>query len=127
MLVGGVFGSFKNDEEFRLVMFALGPLYSESYKPDAALQNCLATVYRSKTHSEPGALHTSYTRMLIWRTDDLYSETEKYFDYREKLPGITAETLVVVGEKDWICTPGKRLLKLERTPLKRIIQINHAS
>lgn len=52
MLVGGVFGDFKSDEEFRLVMFALGPLYSESYEPNAALKKCLETVYRSKTHSE---------------------------------------------------------------------------
>lgn len=38
--------------------------------------------------------------------DDLYSEQEKYFDYRQDLPKITAKTLVVVGEKDWICPPG---------------------
>jgi len=51
MLVAGVFGSFKNDEEFRLVMFALGPLYSESYNANSALAKTLETVYRAKTHS----------------------------------------------------------------------------
>lgn len=120
MLVGGVFGSFKNDEEFRLVMFALGPLYSESYKPDAALQKCLETVYRSKTHSKKYCPYYQLYMLANISTDDLYSEREKYFDYREKLPGIAAETLVIVGEKDWICTPGKKLLKSERDHTKEI-------
>jgi pimeloyl-ACP methyl ester carboxylesterase len=39
-------------------------------------------------------------------TDDLYSPEEKYFDYRNKLHLITPPTLVVVGEKDWICPLG---------------------
>lgn len=38
--------------------------------------------------------------------DDLYSEEEKYFNYTKQLKSITAKTLVVVGEKDWICPPG---------------------
>lgn len=38
--------------------------------------------------------------------DDLYSDTDKYFDYRDDLPKITAKTLVVVGDQDWICPPG---------------------
>ncbi|CAG8950621.1 hypothetical protein HYFRA_00002830 [Hymenoscyphus fraxineus] len=111
MLVDGVFGSFKNDEEFRLVMFALGPLYSESYKPDAALKKCLQTVYRSKTHN------------------DLYSESEKYFDYRVRLPRITAETLVIVGEKDWICTPDQSRFIADGIPKATLVVFpgaNHA-
>lgn len=39
--------------------------------------------------------------------DDLYSESEKYFDYRDQLSQITAKTLVIVGDKDWICPPGR--------------------
>ncbi|KAF8862477.1 alpha/beta-hydrolase [Acephala macrosclerotiorum] len=87
MLIDGVFGSFEGDEEFRLVMFALGPLYSESYEPNSALKKCLETVYRAKVHN------------------DLYSASEKYFDYRDQLKNISAKTLVLVGEKDWICPP----------------------
>jgi hypothetical protein len=45
MLVDGVFGIFKNDEEFRLVMFVLGPLYSETYEPNSALAKNLETVF----------------------------------------------------------------------------------
>lgn len=51
MLVDGVFKAFKNDEEFRLVMFALGPLYSESYDANKALEKNLETVFRARTHS----------------------------------------------------------------------------
>ena len=40
------------------------------------------------------------------KIDDLYSEEEKYFDYTEQLDSISAKTLVIVGEKDWICPPG---------------------
>jgi len=82
-----VFTSFKNDEEFRLVMFALAPLYSESYDAYRGLQSCLHTKYRSKSHN------------------DLYSEEEKYFDYRESLKTLEIPTLIIVGEKDWICPP----------------------
>ncbi|CZR65609.1 uncharacterized protein PAC_15509 [Phialocephala subalpina] len=98
MLIDGVFGSFKSDEEFRLVMFAFGPLYSESYEPNSALKKCLETVYRAKVHN------------------DLYSSSEKYFDYRDQLKNITAETLVVVGEKDWICPPDQSHLIARSIP-----------
>ncbi|PMD41926.1 alpha/beta-hydrolase [Hyaloscypha variabilis F] len=89
MLVDGVFGAFENDEEFRLVMFALGPLYSESYDSNSALKRNLETVFRARTHN------------------DLYSKSEKYFDYRDQLKHISAKALVLVGEKDWICPPGQ--------------------
>ncbi|KAJ6036123.1 Alpha/beta hydrolase fold-1 [Penicillium herquei] len=83
-----VFGRFESDLEFQLVMFAAAPLYSEHFDAEAALKNNLSTVFYAKSHK-----------------DDLYSETEKYFDYREKLHLITADTLIIVGERDWICPP----------------------
>lgn len=42
--------------------------------------------------------------------DDLYSKSEKYFDYREKLKDIAAPTLIMVGEHDWICPLGNLLI-----------------
>lgn len=39
---------------------------------------------------------------MCW-VDDLYSASEKFFDYRDRLKNITAKTLVIVGENDWIC------------------------
>lgn len=61
MLVDGVFGSFKNDEEFRLVMFAMGPLYSEKYDANSALQRNLEIVFRAKVHSSSCRPSTSNT------------------------------------------------------------------
>lgn len=39
--------------------------------------------------------------------DDLCPETKKYVDYRGDPHKITAKTLVVVGEKDWIGPPAE--------------------
>ncbi|QPG77065.1 hypothetical protein FOA43_004463 [Brettanomyces nanus] len=80
-----VFSRFESDQEMQLVMFALSPLYSEEYNPDKGLQSCLKTKYRSETHN------------------DLYSETEKYFDYRSQLPYLKVKTLIFDGKEDWIC------------------------
>ena len=52
MLVNGVFDKFDSDEHFRLVMFALGPLYSEAtYDPNASLAGNLKTKFRAEVHS----------------------------------------------------------------------------
>lgn len=85
MLRAKVFGRFESDLEFRLVHLAMSPLYSEKFDADAALRGCLGNVYNAEAHN------------------DLYSAAEKHFDYRAQLAHITAKTLVVVGDKDWIC------------------------
>ncbi|CAJ2510611.1 Uu.00g062360.m01.CDS01 [Anthostomella pinea] len=87
MLTDKVFGAFESDLEFRLVHLAMSPLYSESFDANATLKSVLGNTYNAESHN------------------DLYSEQEKYFDYRDKLHQITAKTLVVVGAKDWICPP----------------------
>lgn len=46
-----IFGQFESDEEFRLVMHAAAPLYSEKFDADAALSNTLKTVYFAESHS----------------------------------------------------------------------------
>lgn len=59
MLKEKVFGSFESDLEFRLVHFAMMPLYSEKFDANAGLNNCLDTIYNSEAHSKtnlgPGA------------------------------------------------------------------------
>lgn len=57
-------------------------------------------------------------------SDDLYSEKEKYFDYTESLALITAKTLIVVGEKDWICPPGNIKIR-PRIPDKTTYSTNY--
>ena len=49
-------------------------------------------------------------------TDELYSEKEKYFDYRESLHRISARTLIIVGEQDWICPPTQSKIMADSIP-----------
>ncbi|KAL2855960.1 alpha/beta-hydrolase [Aspergillus pseudoustus] len=58
---------------------------------------------RLKLAKAKGPTH-SLTCHLVY-ADALYSESEKYFDYRSSLGAITAKTLVIVGAEDWICPP----------------------
>ena len=56
------------------------------------------------------SLRRSHLRVQGWLThypDDLYSEQEKYFDYRSRLHEISIPTLIIVGENDWICPPSE--------------------
>ncbi|KAK2012025.1 alpha/beta-hydrolase [Colletotrichum eremochloae] len=98
MLKNKVFGAYESDREFQLIYFAMMPLYKETFDPDAALRSNLDGVYVAESHN------------------DLYSEKEKFFDYTHRLPEITAKTLVVVGDKDWICPPENSKLIAERIP-----------
>ncbi|KAK4687971.1 proline iminopeptidase, partial [Tremellales sp. Uapishka_1] len=105
-----VFSSFKDDEEMRLVMFAIGPLYSEgTYDPDRGLESCRQTIYRAESHNE------------------LYSEQEKYFDYRPRLSEITAPTLIIVGERDWICPPDQSRIMHEGIPRSELMVVANAN
>lgn len=47
-----VFSAFEDDEEFRLIIFAINPLYTESYNADGGLKKIRDTVFRAETHSE---------------------------------------------------------------------------
>jgi proline iminopeptidase len=61
--------------------------------------------------------------------DELYSEEEKYFDYRESLHLITAKTLIMVGDQDWICPPSQSRLMAARIPnaqLEVFVGANHS-
>ncbi|KAL1618235.1 hypothetical protein SLS56_010668 [Neofusicoccum ribis] len=104
-----VFSAFEDDEEFRLIIFAINPLYTESYNADGGLKKIRDTVFRAETHNA------------------LYSEQEKYFDYRNDLHRVTAKTLIVVGEEDWICPPTQSKLIAERIPGSRLLVIPGAN
>jgi hypothetical protein len=48
-----IFGAFENDKEMALIMFAVGPLYSDgSYDANKGLAGVMNTVYRARVHSE---------------------------------------------------------------------------
>ncbi|WQF81168.1 Putative alpha/beta hydrolase-1, peptidase S33 [Colletotrichum destructivum] len=109
MLKNKVFGAYESDREFQLIYFAMMPLYRETFDPDAALKSNLDGVYVAESHN------------------DLYSEKEKYFDYTDRLPQITAKTLVVVGDKDWICPPENSRLIAERIPGAELVLVEGAN
>ncbi|KAJ4192431.1 hypothetical protein NW767_010657 [Fusarium falciforme] len=108
MLRDKVFGAFQDDEEFRLVHFAMMPLYREDFDANAGLRACLDTVYVAESHN------------------DLYSQEEKYFDYVEKLDSITAKTLVIVGDQDWICPPEIISERVKNAELFVVAGANHS-
>ncbi|OLN81968.1 Proline iminopeptidase 4 [Colletotrichum chlorophyti] len=109
MLRNKVFGAYESDREFQLIYFAMMPLYRETFDPDAALRSNLDGVYVAESHN------------------DLYSEKEKYFDYTEQLPQIAAKTLVIVGDKDWICPPENSKLIAERVPGAELFLVEGAN
>ncbi|EED17052.1 proline iminopeptidase, putative [Talaromyces stipitatus ATCC 10500] len=109
MLRDKVFGAYEDDEEFKLVYFAMMPLYKEVFDANAALKACRDTVCFAESHNE------------------LYSEKEKYFDYTKKLASITAKTLVIVGENDWICPPENSRIIAERIPGAELLVVSDAN
>ncbi|WWC71820.1 uncharacterized protein I206_105779 [Kwoniella pini CBS 10737] len=105
-----VFSNFKDDDEMRLIMFAIGPLYSEiEYNPDKGLEVSRLRKLSAKVHN------------------DLYSEEEKYFDYRPKLNQIKSKTLIIVGDKDWICPPSQSKLIHEGIPGSQLLIVPDAN
>ncbi|CAG7924915.1 unnamed protein product [Penicillium olsonii] len=104
-----IFGRFDSDLEFRLVMYAAAPLYSEHFDADVALKHNLDTVFYAKSHN------------------DLYAEPEKFFDYRDRLHLITAKSLVIVGGRDWICPPEQSKDIATRIPGARLEIIENAN
>lgn len=104
-----VFGSFASDLEFRLAMFALGPLYSENYDANVGLERNLATRFNAESHNS------------------LYSETEKYFDFTKDLPNVKVPTLIVVGEKDWICPKDQSELIARLVPNSKLVVVEGAN
>ncbi|KZL79967.1 proline iminopeptidase [Colletotrichum incanum] len=128
MLKNKVFGAYESDREFQLIYFAMMPLYKETFDPDAALRSNLEGVYVAESHSKPTYGPNTYMVNQLKRIpDDLYSEKEKYFDYTEQLPKITAKTLVVVGDKDWICPPENSKLIAERIPGAELFMVEGAN
>lgn len=51
-MIHKVFSAFEDDEEFRLIIFAINPLYVETYDANAGLEKVRDTVFRAETHSE---------------------------------------------------------------------------
>ena len=73
-------------EDYYAVM---GPLYSTTYSPEAALPG------RSRATYTPAAINNAF------KPDGFLGR----MDLRPELPRITAPTLILAGRHDWICPP----------------------
>ncbi|PWY85915.1 alpha/beta-hydrolase [Aspergillus heteromorphus CBS 117.55] len=117
MLRDKIFGSFSSDIECQLVMHAAASPFSETFDADVALRNGLGTVFHAEEAHKRG------------KTDALYAEPEKRFDYRAQLGSITARSLVRVGEQDWICPPAQSETIARGVPEAKLVVVagaNHA-
>ena len=101
-----------NDEEFRLIMFAIAPLYEEN--PDALDRDRLA-------------LQVSTTRYNAHVHNDLFADHS--YDVTHDLKSIPCPTLVMCGANDWICPKdqSERIARdIPHAELKIIPNTNHA-
>jgi proline iminopeptidase len=96
-----------DDTELRLIWLALQPLYFETFDPDAALERTRTMHLHAETHNA------------------LFKE--RSYDLRDRLGEIQVPTLVIVGAKDWICTPNHSRLIAERIPNAELLEVPNAN
>lgn len=80
-------GNFRSAAQLQEYFHQLGPLYSLTYKPDAA------SAAWNRTMLSVDAINVAFGGFL------------RTYDVRPDLPKITAPTLVIGGRHDWICAP----------------------
>lgn len=99
-----------SDEEFRLIMFALAPMYVEDGERvdlDRILANSAHVRYNAKVHNDLFADHS--------------------YDMVERLPEIRTPTLVMCGDSDWICPPSQSRLIASRVPGARLVVVPNSN
>ena len=100
-----------SDDEFRLIMFALAPMYIEDGEPmdfDRMLSNSAHVRYRAQVHNDLFADHS--------------------YDVVDRLGKIGVPTLVMCGDADWICPPAQSRLiasKIAKSKLVIVPNSNH--
>jgi len=95
-----------DDEEFRLIMFALFPMYV----PDGTLVDC----DRILENSRRGIYHAKVH-------NDLFANHE--YDVVDQLAGIDVPTLVLCGDGDWICPPDQSKLIAQKIPHATLVVV----
>ncbi|MBN6151877.1 alpha/beta hydrolase [Xanthomonas sp. AmX2] len=98
-----------DDEEFRLIMFALAPMYlpeGATADYDRILESSRKGIYHAKVHN------------------DLYlPEVWRRYDVVDRLKDIPVPTLVICGESDWICDPAQSRLMASKIPRSRLVVV----
>lgn len=82
-------GGFRTADEMRRYYELMGPLYSLRHDPVSAASTRKRAIY------SPEPLNRAFGPDGFLRT----------FDLRPELPRITAPTLILAGQHDWICPP----------------------
>ena len=98
-----------DDNEFRLIKFALAPMYIEDGQKvdmDAILEDSRRGVYHAEVHNR------------------LMAED---YDVVARLPNIKVPTLVLCGEHDWICPPSHSKLIASRIPGAKLVIVPNAN
>lgn len=83
MLRDKIFGAFASDLEFRLVMWAAAPLYSESFNANSALQGSIGTVYNAESHSESSKYPLRLANANADNSQMTYTPCQKSFSITE--------------------------------------------
>jgi proline iminopeptidase len=99
-----------NDEEFRLIMFAMAPMYVEDGDPvdlDRILTNSSRVRYDARVHNDLFADHS--------------------YDVVDRLHTIRAPTLVMCGDSDWICPPAQSRLIASKVPGSKLVIIPNSN
>jgi proline iminopeptidase len=107
-MVRKIFSGVADDLELRLIWLAIQPLYFERFDPDAALARTRSMHFHAETHR------------ALFRNKEAY-------DLRGRLKEIKAQTLVIVGERDWICPPDQSRIIAEGVPGARLLIIKEAN
>jgi proline iminopeptidase len=97
-----------DDNEFRLIMYSLYPMYIPDGQPvdfNLILERARSGVYHARVHNDLFADHS--------------------YDVVDRLHTITVPTLVMCGEHDWICPPDQsRLIASEIAGAKLVVVPN---
>ena len=102
--------NMESDDEFRLIMFALAPMYVEDGDPvdmDHILQNSAHARYRAKVHN------------------DLFSDHS--YDVVGRLQEVKTPTLVMCGDADWICPPPQSRLIASRILGSKLVVVPNSN
>lgn len=80
-------GNFKTEAELREYFDVMGSLYSLNYDPEKAAESWQRTIFSID------AINVAFSSCL------------RSYNVLDKLSKITAPTLIIGGQKDWICPP----------------------
>lgn len=103
-------GEIRDENERRLILFAMAPMYSDTFDPDEVLESARTAPIHNDTHNA------------------LFKDGRTY-DLRSKLSEVTCPALIICGSDDWICPVDQSQLMAELIPNSELMVVegaNHA-